>query len=104
MGKGTRSAGNPMDDALQKSFSQQISSLDDTQDEDRESDTISLAGTHFSGKSYVESAFGDRSGSAGEPSRPVYVDPVVAKKEGRQVTRSRLVVICSTGRFVGHFG
>jgi hypothetical protein len=75
--------------ALETSFSL----LNNPKGEDNESDTISLAGTHYSGTSHLASSFGDRSGSAEDPARPAYVDPVVAEHEERQVKRSRLVVI-----------
>jgi hypothetical protein len=78
--------GSDDDESLENSIVQQI-------DDERESDTLSCTGTHHSGTSHWQSSLGERSGSAEGPTRPVYVDPVVAEKEQRQVQRSRRVVI-----------
>ena len=75
------------DESLGNSFVQRFDN------DERESDTMSCTGTHYSGTSYLQSSLGDRSGSADGPARPAYVDPVVAEKEQRAVKRSRMVVI-----------
>jgi hypothetical protein len=65
-----------------------FSLMDDPKDKD--SDSISVSGSSYSGMSYMDDTLTDR---AGGPARSAYADPVVAEEEERQVKRSRLVVI-----------
>ena len=67
-----------------------VEDKDRQNEKDKDGDNVSVGGSSYSGRSYVDHSLADRSGT---PARPAYVDPVVAEQEERQVKRSRLVVI-----------